>query len=320
MRKYASAFRPGLMDGHVVLVTGGGTGIGRTIAHELASLGATVVVAARRLEQLQKTQNEIRALGGKCDAVQLNLKEDESCQAAVKTVIERHGKITGLVNNAGGQFTAPAEKINAKGFKTVVELNLVGTYQMIKAAFHLYMKDHGGSIVNILANYEAGYVWYSHTAAARSGVANLSFSLAQEWAPYGIRINNVVPGVILGGGIVSGHYPKEVIESMFGMETTIPAGRFGTESEIAAAVTFLLSPVAGYINGAVLKVDGGYAFRQPVNKVFGDLEVREPKIPAFTGWGESDEDVDAMGFAPVFAEKFKQYMRIGKGDKGTSKL
>lgn len=158
------------------------------------------------------------------------------------------------MNNSGGQFSAPAAKINAKGFKTVVDLNLIGTFCMLKAAYDLHMKDHGGSIVNILANIDSGFVFYSHSAAARAGVANLSYSLVQEWSPRsGIRINNVVPGFTLGGGIVSGHYPKDVVDGFLAIQHDLPAGRWGTESEVAAAVTFLLSPAAAYINGVVLK-------------------------------------------------------------------
>jgi citronellol/citronellal dehydrogenase len=148
---------------------------------------------------------------------------------------------------------APAAKINAKGFRSVVELNLVGTYMMIRAAYDHYMKDNGGSIVNILANIDNGFLFFSHTSASRAAVANLSLTLIQEWSPRsGIRINNVVPGAILGGGMVSGHYPKPIIDAGVKMQHDMPAGRFGTESEIAAAVTFLLSPTAAYVNGQTL--------------------------------------------------------------------
>lgn len=183
------------------------------------------------------------------------------------------------------------------------------------------MSKNGGSVVNILANFESGYVWYSHSAAARAGVANLSYSLIQEWSPRsGIRINNVAPGIILGGGIVSGHYPKEVINAALEIEHQMPAGRFGTESEVAAAVTFLLSPASAYVNGVVLKVDGGYALSQTPHKAFGELYVKESHTPVFTGWGTEDKDVEALGFAQPFQDIMKDYLKIGKEKKGGSKL
>lgn len=169
-----------------------------------------VVIAARRLEPLQKVQSEIQSYGGKCDVVHpLNIREADQCYAAVKTILERHKRLDGLVNNAGGQFASPADQISPNGFKSVIDLNLNGTFYMMRAAYDLYMKTHGGSIVTVLAMYENGWYYVSHSAAARAAVANLNVTLAQEWTPKsGVRLNAVVPGAILGAG--QSNYPPMV--------------------------------------------------------------------------------------------------------------
>lgn len=253
--RYASIFRPGLFDGQVALVTGGGTGIGRCIAHELASLGATVVVSARREDPLRQVVAEITDDGGRADWLPLNIRDEEAVDRTVQDVVSRHGRLDHLVNNAGGQFVCEAEAIRPKGWRAVIDTNLNGTFWVTQAAFKHWMGQHGGAIVSIVADVWNGFPGISHTGAARAGVINLTQSLGVEWASRGIRVNAVAPGGILSSGL--GNYPEEVQEVALQTMKEVPAARLGTESEVSAAVTFLLSPAAAYVTGATLRVDGG---------------------------------------------------------------
>ncbi len=258
--QYQSVFRPDLFAGQVLFVTGGGTGIGRCTAHELASLGAQVVIGGRRPEPLEETAAEIEASGGKCDVVQIDIREDESIEEAVGKVVAQHGRIDGLFNNAGGQFVAPAESMSTKGWRTVIDLNLNGTFAVSQSVFRQSMKEHGGAIVNMLADIHTGYPGMAHMSAARAGIENLSITLCYEWAPAGVRVNCVAPGTVLSSGMKS--YPPDIQERTVKGCRDLPAARLGTESEISAAVTFLLSPASSYITGATLRVDGGSLFHK----------------------------------------------------------
>ncbi len=253
--RYDSIFSSDLFSGQVALVTGGGTGIGRAIAHELASLGATVVVAARRSEQLSTTVGEITASGGRSTAVPLDIRDVDAVEAAVAQVLSRHGRLDLLVNNAGGQFPSPAEDISSNGWRSVVDLNLNGTFLVTRAAFNAWMGEHGGSVVSIIAEMWNGFPNMAHTGAARAGVENLTKSLAVEWGSRGVRVNAVAPGVIYSSGMDT--YPPEFQAMTARNASLVPAGRVGTESETAAAVVFLLSRAASFITGETLKVDGG---------------------------------------------------------------
>jgi citronellol/citronellal dehydrogenase len=276
--RYASIFRPGLFDGQVALVTGGGTGIGRCIAHELASLGATVVVAAHREEPLRTTVAEITDDGGRADWLPLNIRDEEAVDRAVQEVIARHGRLDHLVNNAGGQFVCEAEAIRPKGWRAVIDTNLNGTFWVTQAAFRHWMGEHGGTIVSIVADVWNGFPGISHTGAARAGVINLTQSLGVEWASRGIRVNAVAPGGILSSGL--GNYPEEVQEVALQTMKDVPAARLGTESEVSAAVVFLMSPAAAYVTGATLRVDGGGSLSKipmfPLDK--------HDRMPAFDGF------------------------------------
>ncbi|WP_370324849.1 SDR family oxidoreductase [Euzebya sp.] len=252
---YASIFRPDLFLGQVALVTGGGTGIGRAIAHELAALGATVVVAARREEPLVETAAEIAAAGGSADHAQVDVRDHESVETAVAGVVERHGRIDLLVNNAGGQFPSPAERISPNGWRTVVDRNLTGTFLVTRAVFNASMGVHGGAVCSVIADMWNGFPQMAHTGAARAGVENLTKTLGVEWGPRGVRVNAVAPGLIYSSGMDT--YDEAVRDGVAATASRIPAGRIGTESETSAAVVFLLSPAAAYITGETLKVDGG---------------------------------------------------------------
>jgi citronellol/citronellal dehydrogenase len=258
--RYESVFRPGLFEGKTVLVTGGGTGIGRCTAHELAVLGANVVIAARRLELLEKTAAEITEAGGRCDTAQLNIRDEKAVDTVVAGIVAKHGRIDGLVNNAGGQFVQPAAKISPNGWRTVIDLILNGTFLMSSAVYRHSMQQHGGSIVNMLADIWTGYPGMAHMAAARAGLANLGITLSMEWAASDVRVNAVAPGTILSSGML--HYPREVQQLTVAEVAESTPARLGTESEVSAAIVFLLSPGAAYITGITLEVDGGQQFQK----------------------------------------------------------
>ena len=251
---YRSIYRPGLFEGHTIIVTGGGSGIGRCTAHELASLGATVALIGRRIEKLEAVAAEITEDGGSAITQACDLRDEEAVTAMVADVIARTGRIDGLVNNAGGQFTSPAADMNQKGFETVVRNNLVSGFTAARQCFVQWMRDHGGAIVNIVADPTSGTPAMVHTGAARSGMMSVTETLAVEWAPSGVRINAVVPGYIASSGMDT--YSPEMQEKFRENIKKMPFKRMGTESEISSVICFLLSEGASYVTGASYYVHG----------------------------------------------------------------
>jgi citronellol/citronellal dehydrogenase len=278
-----SIFRPGLFADQVIVVSGGGTGIGRATARELAALGAHVVICSRSPEHLEPTRAEIEAAGGAVTALTCNIRDAESVETLFTTVEERLGHAHGLVNNAGGQFLSPAEAITPKGWHAVVETNLTGGFLMSQAAFRHGMQAHGGAIVNIVAEVWRGFPGMAHSGAARAGVVNLTQTLALEWAQYGIHVNAVAPGIIDSSGLKT--YPDAVRAQLASIARDTPASRMGTEGEVAASVIFLLSPAATYISGATLKVDGASSLYRLQGYVIPDHTPWQ-SYSAFPGEGE----------------------------------
>jgi len=252
--RYKSIFRPGLFDGQTIVITGGGTGIGRATAHELASLGGHVALAGRKQANLERVRDEIVAAGGRASIHVCDIRDQEQVAALFEAVLAERGMVHGLFNNGGGQFISPAEQISLKGWRAVVETNLSGTFLMCQAAFRRSMEAHGGAIVNMLIENGRGFPGMAHSAAARAGVENLTKTLAVEWARAGVRVNAVAPGLIRSSGLETyGAAAQPFIEQV---RQDTPAKRLGTESEVAAMVTFLLSPAAAYISGETIKIDG----------------------------------------------------------------
>ena len=251
---YRSIYRSDLFAGQLLWVTGGGSGIGRCVAHELASLGATVVISGRTQEKLDRVAAEIAEDGGRCETLAFDIRDEEAVKAAVASVVARHGAIHGLVNNAGGQFPAPLMAISKKGFDAVVANNLTGGFLMMREVFNQGMQQHGGSIVNMTADFRNGMPGMGHSGAARAGMSNLTQTAAFEWAHAGVRVNAVAPGWIASSGMDTyGGAMKSLIPTL---RQHVPLRRMGEESEVSAVVVFLLSPGAAFVTGITVQIDG----------------------------------------------------------------
>jgi citronellol/citronellal dehydrogenase len=246
-------FQAGLLDGQVAIVSGGGSGLGRAAALELAALGAEVVVCGRRLEPLEETA--AAAEGGRVEAVACDIREEEEVEALVDGVLERYGQIDLLVNNAGGQYLTPAEDITPKGFRTVIRLNVEGTWLMTHAVATKAMipDSRGGKVINVTLSPHHGLPGMAHSSAARAAVENLTRVLSIEWARFGVRLTAVAPGPFATETLMT-KYPKPVVE---GAARTVPLQRLGTEEEFAWMVAYLASPAGDFLSGAILTIDGG---------------------------------------------------------------
>lgn len=234
------------------MVTGGGSGLGRCAAHELAALGARVALIGRKTERLERVREEIEQAGGQARGYACDIREEDAVRDTVVAVLRDFGRVDFLLNNAGGQFAAALESISAKGWETVVRTNLTGGFLMARECYTQWMRAHRGAIVNIIADMWNGMPTMGHSGAARAGMLNFTETAAFEWAP--VRVNAVAPGWIASSGL--DQYPAEMRDHIRGLHRLVPAGRLGTESEVAAAVVFLLSPAAGFVSGSCLRVDG----------------------------------------------------------------
>ncbi len=276
--RYQSVFRPHLFDGRLAVVTGGGSGIGRCTAHELASLGAKVALVGRKQTKLDSVVVEIAAAGGEAAGFACDIREEAQATAVVSAILAHFGRIDHLVNNAGGQFAAPLESISQKGWETVVRTNLTGGFVMARECYTQWMKTHGGSIVNIVADMWMGMPAMGHSGAARAGMVNFTETAALEWSRSNVRVNAVAPGWIASSGM--DQYPPEMGERIRSLKNIAPLGRMGTESETAAAIVFLLSDGAAYISGSTLRVDGA----APNAKISRPMPPNTNPAPEFEGF------------------------------------
>jgi peroxisomal 2,4-dienoyl-CoA reductase len=245
-----SVFLSDHLDSKVALVTGGGTGIGKEIARTLGLHGARIVICSRKLDVLEATAEELRNQGIDCLVRTCDIRNTEAVEAVVKDCMTHYGQLDILVNNAAGNFPARIEDLSYNAFKTIVDIDLQGTFNMTKAAFTLVMREKGGIVINIAAPFEHfGVAWQAHAAAAKSGVISLTRSAAVEWSNLGIRVNAVSPG-----GIRDTEGLKKLDESLTEGNA---AAKYGTRQDIADAVMFLASDAARFISGVNLHVDGG---------------------------------------------------------------
>ncbi|HEX6231442.1 MAG TPA: SDR family oxidoreductase [Actinomycetota bacterium] len=251
---YRSPLAPDANEGLVALVTGGGTGIGAATARELARTGATVAICGRRAEPIASVRASLEAGGSEALAVPgIDVREPDQRVALVDSVLERFGRVDVLVNNAGGQFVAPAEHISLKGWRAVHRLNVDAVWDLTReVAERSMIPNRGGLVVFLGFSPRRGVQLMVHAAAARAALENLAGGLAVEWSRYGIRAVCVACGAIDTEGFRA--YGDAVVEEAM---KTVPLGRLGTPEEVASVIAFLASPGGGYITGTTVVVDGG---------------------------------------------------------------
>lgn len=251
-----SIFRDDLFKDQVVFVTGGGSGICRGITERFLAHGAHAAITSRKQERLDAAAAEMReATGQKVLPVAADVRDPEAVSAAIAKTIETFGRIDVVVNGAAGNFLCPAAGLSPKGFRTVMEIDAGGTFNVSRAAFDAYLQEHGGCIINISATLQfSGTPFQIHAASAKAAVDQITRTLAVEWGPLGIRTNAVAPGPIDNTEGMTRLAPADMKEKL---EKLIPAQRFGTIREVADATLFIASPAASYVNGEIFVVDGG---------------------------------------------------------------
>jgi NAD(P)-dependent dehydrogenase (short-subunit alcohol dehydrogenase family) len=245
-----------LKDEHVV-VTGGGTGLGRAMALRFASLGAKVTINGRREEPLNDTVKEIRSLGGSAEGIQCNIREQESVEACIAEAENRQGSVTKLVNNAAGNFLAPTEQLSANGFDAVVKTNLYGSFYTTQACGRRWIeRKTKGVVMSIVTVYaEYGSAFLIPSAVSKAGVSALTKSLAAEWGVYGIRLNAIAPGPFPTEGAWSRLMPNPAFGEK--MVNLIPLRRVGLHHELCDLAVYLLSDLSSYLTGEIITLDGG---------------------------------------------------------------
>jgi len=258
-RHTQSMLPPGSFQGQTIVVTGGGTGLGRSMSQYLLSLGAKVAICGRRLEVVERAAQEMaETTGGEALALKCDVRQSEQVEAMFSAVSERFGRVHGLINNAAGNFICPTERLSYNAFNAVVDIVLKGTYNCTLAIGKRWIDaDTPGAILNISTTYAwtgSGYVVPS--AVAKAGALIMVRSLASEWGKYGIRLNAIAPGSFPTEGAWSRLKPPE-LEDGGNLSQKVPLGRFGEHQELANLAAYLLSDFSAYITGACVTIDGG---------------------------------------------------------------
>lgn len=248
-----SVFRTDMLQGKVALITGGATGIGQQITRLLAEHGASVFICSRKQDKLLAAQQQLLSEGIDCGIAVCDIREPLQVESMLDQLLAENQRLDIVINNAAGNFPAPIDSISYNGFKTIVDIDLLGTYNVTKAAFDKYLKANGGSIVNISAPFQHGGAAYqAHVAAAKSGVDSLTRTCAVEFGEYGIRVNAVAPGAT---GETEGM--DRFTDAVQDLPVANPLGFIGSKSDIANAVLFFVSDASRYITGQLITVDGG---------------------------------------------------------------
>ncbi len=250
---HSHVFRDGLLDGRVCVVSGAGSGFGRETALELARLGAVVVGCGRRAEPLQETGELAAGLPGSFEHEQLDIRDEEAVGHFFDALLGRHERLDVLVNNAGGQFLSPAEAISPKGFRTVIDLNVQGTWLMTHAAAtKAFIPQGGGKVLSVTLSPHNGMPGMVHSGAARAAVENMMRTLAVEWARFGIKLCALAAGQFATETLLT-KYPQVVVDNL---ERSIPIGRAGRPEEMAWLVAYLASPAGDFFSGTTITIDG----------------------------------------------------------------
>lgn len=254
-----SVFRNDVLAGKVAFVTGGGSGICYGITERMMEHGAVAAILGRKADRLEAAAKRLTEKTGKeCLPIPCDVRDPASITAALTKTIERFGKLDVVVNGAAGNFLAPAAALSPNGFKTVIEIDTVGTFNVSRAAFDAWLRDHGGVILNITATLHlAATPLQIHASAAKAAIDSMTKSLALEWAPLGIRVVGIAPGPIDDTEGMTRLAPGDVKERMI---KTIPIGRFGSIREIADLALFLSTDAASLIHGETIVADGGAWF------------------------------------------------------------
>lgn len=262
MSSYLDVFRSDVLSGHVALVTGGGSGICRGIAAAYARFGADVCIVSRKQDVLDAASAEIsKASGRKVIGVAADVRKPDEVAKAIATTVDQLGKLDTVVNGAAGNFLAPAAGLSPNGFRTVIDIDLNGTFNVSRAAFEALQKAGNALVLNISATlHYHGTPLQVHASAAKAGVDAVTKNLAVEWGPLGIRVCGIAPGPIAETEGMKRLAPGEIDKKMI---AAIPARRFGAIDEIAAAAVYLRSAAAAYVTGHVLVVDGGHCVATP---------------------------------------------------------